>query len=218
MWRPAHDRRVGGAAHAAAVEFVLRVLGVASSTYHGWVARQAGPSDREREDRAITAEIVDIHTASGGTYGSPRIHQVLRHRGIRVSRKRVERLMRQAALQGAFLRKHWRTPLTRRDPRSAPARAPSGSRPCATPLQPDRGLEDQRPLRHRPRARRPGIRIWSRDVREGQLIHHSDRRSSHGRCAPRALSGRRMGCAPVKRSGSPDWAGRFRRHHQPLLP
>ncbi|CCH29432.1 IS3 family transposase [Actinosynnema sp. NPDC047251] len=87
------------------VEFVLRVLGVSSSTYRGWVARQADPSDREREDRAITAEITDIHTASGGTYGSPRVHQVLRRRGVRVSRKRVERLMRQAGLQGAFLRK-----------------------------------------------------------------------------------------------------------------
>ncbi|MEU6148364.1 IS3 family transposase [Actinosynnema sp. NPDC047251] len=69
------------------------------------MARQADPSDREREDRAITAEITDIHTASGGTYGSPRVHQVLRRRGVRVSRKRVERLMRQAGLQGAFLRK-----------------------------------------------------------------------------------------------------------------
>ncbi|WP_442973688.1 IS3 family transposase [Saccharothrix sp. NRRL B-16314] len=32
-----------------------------------------------------------MHTASGGTYGSPRVHQVLQRRGIRVSRKRVER-------------------------------------------------------------------------------------------------------------------------------
>ncbi|WP_123746947.1 IS3 family transposase [Saccharothrix texasensis] len=55
------------------------------------MARQAYPSDREREDQAVTAEIVDIHTASGGTYDSPRVHQVLRRRGIRVSRKRVER-------------------------------------------------------------------------------------------------------------------------------
>ncbi|GAB3006858.1 IS3 family transposase [Saccharothrix stipae] len=103
------------------VEFVLRVLGIASSTYRGWVARQAEPSRRERDDRAITTEISDIHVASGGTYGSPRVHQVLRRRGIRVSRKRVERLMRQVGLQGAFLRKQWRASSTRRDPRAAPA-------------------------------------------------------------------------------------------------
>ncbi|WP_238598041.1 L-rhamnose mutarotase [Saccharothrix sp. ALI-22-I] len=52
--------------------------------------------------------------------------QVLRRRGIRVSRKRVERLIRQTSLQGAFLRKQWRAPSTRRDLRAARAR-PTGS-------------------------------------------------------------------------------------------
>ncbi|MFF2397422.1 IS3 family transposase [Nocardia sp. NPDC058114] len=53
------------------------------------------------------AEIVDIHTSSGGTYGSPRVHAILARRGFSVGRKRVERLMRGAGLQGAFLRKKW---------------------------------------------------------------------------------------------------------------
>ncbi|MFF7945211.1 IS3 family transposase [Nocardia gamkensis] len=44
----------------------------------------------------MLAEIVDIHTSSGGTYGSPRIHAMLRRRGISIGRKRVERLMRGA--------------------------------------------------------------------------------------------------------------------------
>ncbi|QBS38828.1 IS3 family transposase [Nocardia sp. CS682] len=35
----------------------------------------------------MLAEIVDIHTNSGGTYGSPRVHAMLRRRGIRVGRK-----------------------------------------------------------------------------------------------------------------------------------
>ncbi|MEU4446974.1 IS3 family transposase [Actinosynnema sp. NPDC050801] len=103
------------------VEFVLRILGIASSTYHGWVARQIDPSRRERDDRAILSEIAGIHAVSGGTYGNPRAHQVLRRRGIRISCKRVERLMRQGGSQGAFLRKQWQTPSTRRDPRTAPA-------------------------------------------------------------------------------------------------
>ncbi|WP_089962396.1 IS3 family transposase [Lentzea xinjiangensis] len=76
------------------VEPILRVLGIASSTYYGWGQRQADPSPRQRQDEELVAEIVDIHTTSGGTYGSPRVHATLRRRGIRVSRKRVERLMR----------------------------------------------------------------------------------------------------------------------------
>ncbi|RDI45328.1 IS3 family transposase [Nocardia mexicana] len=102
------------------VELVLRVLGIASSTFYGWLQQAKNPS-RRLADEQLLAEIVDIHTSSGGTYGSPRVHAMLRRRGIAVGRKRVERLMRAAGLQGAFLRKKWRIPSTRQDRRAAPA-------------------------------------------------------------------------------------------------
>lgn len=86
------------------VDLVLRVLGIASSTFYGWIKQAKQPSARRLADEQLLAEIVDIHTSSGGTYGSPRVHAMLRRRGITVGRKRVERLMRQAGLQGAFLR------------------------------------------------------------------------------------------------------------------
>ncbi|MFD7655240.1 IS3 family transposase [Actinosynnema sp. NPDC059797] len=38
-----------------------------------------------------------MNTASDGICGSPQVHQIPRRRGIRVSRNRVERLMRQQA-------------------------------------------------------------------------------------------------------------------------
>jgi transposase InsO family protein len=62
-----------------------------------------------------------VHDRSGQTYGVPRVHATLRRRGRRVSRKRVERLMRAAGLQGDYLRKRWRMPSTRQDPRASPA-------------------------------------------------------------------------------------------------
>nr|WP_280273439.1 hypothetical protein [Nocardia wallacei] len=63
------------------VELVLRVLGIASSTFYGWLAQAKNPSRRRLADEQLLAEIVDIHTSSGGTYGSPRMHATPRHRG-----------------------------------------------------------------------------------------------------------------------------------------
>ena len=69
------------------VELVSRVLGIASSTYYGWLARLERPSTRRVTDERLLAEIVDVHTSSGGTYGSPRAHATLARRGICVGRK-----------------------------------------------------------------------------------------------------------------------------------
>ncbi|MEV6716722.1 transposase [Lentzea sp. NPDC051208] len=71
-----------------------------SSTYRGWVQRQADRSPRQRQDEELVAEVVDIHTISGGTCGSPRVHVTPRRREIQMFRKRVERLMRTRGLQG----------------------------------------------------------------------------------------------------------------------
>jgi transposase InsO family protein len=46
----------------------------------------------------------DCHGSVAPTLdGSPRVHATVARRGVHVSRKRVERLMREAGLQGAFL-------------------------------------------------------------------------------------------------------------------
>ena len=55
-----------------------------------------------------------IHTESRETYGAPRIHAELRAQGVRVSRNRVARLMRQAGLAGVSRRRKKGT--TKRDP------------------------------------------------------------------------------------------------------
>jgi transposase InsO family protein len=55
-----------------------------------------------------------IFEASEGTYGSPRIHAALQQAGFRVGRKRVSRLMREAALKGRCARIYRRMPGTRR--------------------------------------------------------------------------------------------------------
>lgn len=58
--------------------------------------------------------IATIFAASHGTYGSPRVHRALRQRGQRVSRRRVERLMREGGLRGRVARVYRRKAGTHR--------------------------------------------------------------------------------------------------------
>jgi putative transposase len=59
------------------------------------------------------SRIKGIFEASNGTYGSPRVHMALQQVGIRVGRKRVARLMRQANLKARSARIYRRMPGTR---------------------------------------------------------------------------------------------------------
>lgn len=77
---------------------MCRVLGVSPSGYWAWLSRSTRP--RPVTELALVEAIRTVHTASRGTYGAPRIHAALRRAGWRVNRKRVARLMRQAALVG----------------------------------------------------------------------------------------------------------------------
>ena len=71
-------------------------------------------SDRDLDDAYLTNTIVDIHRMSRRSYGSPRVHAELRlGQDLRCSRKRVERLMRQAGVAGIHRRR--RGGCTRRD-------------------------------------------------------------------------------------------------------
>ncbi len=97
------------------VRVLCRVLGVSISGYYYWKGRP--PSKRSSQDAALTEKIREIHRRSRQTYGSPRVHAELRALGSRCSRKRVERLMRQAGLRGCMRGRTRGT--TRRGKRSA---------------------------------------------------------------------------------------------------
>jgi putative transposase len=95
-----------------------RVLRVSRSGYYEW--RDRPLSDRARENELLVKYIEQIHTDSRGTYGSPRVYAELTlGLGLSVNRKRVERLMRQAGIQGLYRRR--RSWTTVRDPGAEPA-------------------------------------------------------------------------------------------------
>jgi len=89
------------------VSLLCSVLGVSRAGYYAWKDRPASP--RRRRDDELLALIRQIHDESEGSYGWPRMHAELRHRGVRISRKRVARLMREAGLSGLLVRRRGRT-------------------------------------------------------------------------------------------------------------
>jgi len=99
------------------ISLLCKVLGVSRSGYYGWKDRS--PSKRSREDAEFTERIRQIHDRSRQIYGYPRVHAELKALGIRCSRKRVARLMREAGLRGC--RRGRKRHTTRRDKHAVPA-------------------------------------------------------------------------------------------------
>jgi putative transposase len=192
-------------AHDFPAGLVLRVLGVAESTYYDRRARQVMPSRRELDDAVLLEQILKIRAAHefAATYGSPRVWLELRRQGVRVGRKRVERLMREHGLQGAHLRRGWKGGSTRQNPAhtSAPDLVERDFRASApnrlwvadlTRILTGEGVLWLASVRDAfanrivgwatdPRATTTLVltalnhALRSRDVRAGQLIFHSDK-------------------------------------------
>jgi putative transposase len=100
------------------ISFLCRVLGVSRSGFHAWLGR--APSQRALADASFRKRIGQIHAASRGTYGAPRVHADLAFAGVRVGRKQVERLMRAAGLSGLVKRRRGRTTIRAPGVRCAP--------------------------------------------------------------------------------------------------
>jgi transposase InsO family protein len=86
------------------IERLCEVLEVSSSGYYDWLKRPV--CKRAKEDSQLTEQIIKFHCGSGCTYGSPRIYKDLKASGYRLGRKRVERLMKAAAIRGKSKRKY----------------------------------------------------------------------------------------------------------------
>jgi len=83
-------------------------LGVSRSGYYAWLIRK--PSRHENEDRELLRLIIQIFEENKSRYGSPRIwRELVEEFNYRISRKRVERLMRVNKKQAKQRRKWVKT-------------------------------------------------------------------------------------------------------------
>ena len=76
---------------------MAKVLGVSRSGYYAFEGRKM--SRHEETDLELSGQIQQIFQKHRGRYGSPRVWEELRRRGWRVSRKRIERLIRTMGLR-----------------------------------------------------------------------------------------------------------------------
>ena len=90
------------------VALMCRVYGVTRAGFYAW--RSRGPSQRAQENESLTGQIRQVHQASRGTYGSPRIYQRLRELGVSVSENRVARLMRRLCIKGRWATLRYTSP------------------------------------------------------------------------------------------------------------
>jgi putative transposase len=79
------------------VRVLCAVLEVSPAGYYAWRSRP--PSTRSTANRDLVAAIRRVHQDSGGRYGSPRVHALLRSQGRGIGRGRIERLMRRHGIR-----------------------------------------------------------------------------------------------------------------------
>ena len=89
------------------IEILCDVLGVSRSGFYAW--RKRKPSGRATTRARLAAEIAAVHKKSKRRYGSPRIHRELRAKGVRVSRKTIESVMREKGIVARHKRRFRRT-------------------------------------------------------------------------------------------------------------
>lgn len=97
---------------------LCRAMKVAESGYYAWSKRPL--SKRKKDDERLKVHIRASHNASRKTYGSPRVYKDVKAEVLKISRKRVARLMREDGLSGTPPKKFKRTTDSAHDKPIAP--------------------------------------------------------------------------------------------------
>jgi len=82
------------------IRLQCRVLEVSPSGYYAWRDRDDTSSPRAQRRAALSERVQEIHQASRGNYGSPRVHRALKEEGQAVAPKTVAAIMQEQNLRG----------------------------------------------------------------------------------------------------------------------
>ncbi|MBN9400655.1 MAG: IS3 family transposase ['Candidatus Kapabacteria' thiocyanatum] len=85
------------------LKLMCSALGISRQAYHAWKSRR--PSERHLRHERLRLHIRQMHEASNGSYGSPRLTHALRREGEVISRKTVERIMQVAGIRANVKRR-----------------------------------------------------------------------------------------------------------------
>ena len=84
------------------VKYLCSWLKVSRSGYYAWCKRPV--SARAASDSELLSKIEHVFNVNHQTYGSPRVFEALLREGVKTSRKRVARLMRENSLRARALK------------------------------------------------------------------------------------------------------------------
>lgn len=76
---------------------MCKLFGVSRGGYYAWLDRPV--SKRRLEDAELLLEIRRVFAQSNQSYGSPRVYKKLRQEGLKVGKRRVERLMQENGIR-----------------------------------------------------------------------------------------------------------------------
>jgi putative transposase len=85
------------------VEKMCSVLKVSASGYYSW--RKGNSDQRSNREKELLKQIEEIYNQSHQTYGSPRIFEELKSKGIKVSRSMVARIMKKHSIRSVHAKK-----------------------------------------------------------------------------------------------------------------
>jgi transposase InsO family protein len=85
------------------VAALCRILGVSRQGYYAFAKRPASP--RVLADVALRERVRAVHEESDARYGSPRVLRELQRQGVRVGKRRVEKVMRSMGLAARMPRR-----------------------------------------------------------------------------------------------------------------